>query len=152
MAKAFGAPVTRLEVKEIGWGEVRVTDHALAARWLDDGTVQSIEMFQWHGDTFALRRKQRTFCQRILCAPSLRDGARQVCAPRHAVSLRDDAALIRAWTDDRTWQKRSTSNAGATVERACRRRADARACRRALYCHEPAGSALYARWSEGLVR
>jgi len=47
IAKAFGAPVTRHEVKEIGWGEVQVTDHALAARWLDDGTVQSIEMF--HG-------------------------------------------------------------------------------------------------------
>src|SRR5262245_12983821 len=34
LARAFGAPVVRHTVKEIGWGTVEVTDAGVAAHWL----------------------------------------------------------------------------------------------------------------------
>jgi GMP synthase-like glutamine amidotransferase len=52
MSKAFGGAVRANPVKEIGWGEVRVADNALAREWL--GEVQSFESFHWHGETFSI--------------------------------------------------------------------------------------------------
>ena len=36
LAKAFGAPVTRSAMKEIGWSEVEVDDAELAREWMGD--------------------------------------------------------------------------------------------------------------------
>jgi GMP synthase-like glutamine amidotransferase len=52
IAKALGAAVTRNAVKEIGWGEVRATEHPLARQWLGD--VAAFPAFHWHGETFAI--------------------------------------------------------------------------------------------------
>jgi GMP synthase-like glutamine amidotransferase len=52
MSKAFGGAVHANPVKEIGWGEVRVADNALAREWLGD--LQSFESFHWHGETFSI--------------------------------------------------------------------------------------------------
>lgn len=52
MSKAFGGAVTRNPVKEIGWGEVRVADNAVAREWL--GELQAFDSFHWHGETFSL--------------------------------------------------------------------------------------------------
>jgi len=52
MARAFGGEVRRAAAKEIGWGEVRAADNALARDWLDD--VASFEAFHWHGETFSI--------------------------------------------------------------------------------------------------
>lgn len=52
MAKALGGTVRANRVKEIGWGEVRVTDNEVAREWL--GELQSFESFHWHGETFSI--------------------------------------------------------------------------------------------------
>jgi GMP synthase-like glutamine amidotransferase len=52
MSKAFGGAVTRNAVKEIGWGEVRVADNAVARGWLGD--LPSFMSFHWHGETFSI--------------------------------------------------------------------------------------------------
>ncbi|HEV7476870.1 MAG TPA: type 1 glutamine amidotransferase [Burkholderiales bacterium] len=52
MSKAFGGAVRANPVKEIGWGDVRVADNALAREWL--GELQSFESFHWHGETFSI--------------------------------------------------------------------------------------------------
>jgi len=52
ISKALGATVGKNPVKEIGWGEVAVTDHAEARKWFGD--VQNFQSFHWHGETFAL--------------------------------------------------------------------------------------------------
>jgi GMP synthase-like glutamine amidotransferase len=52
MARAFGGEVRRAAAKEIGWGEVRTADNALARDWLDD--VAAFEAFHWHGETFSI--------------------------------------------------------------------------------------------------
>lgn len=52
MARAFGGEVRRAAVKEIGWGEVRVSDNDLARDWL--GETAAFEGFHWHGETFSI--------------------------------------------------------------------------------------------------
>ncbi|GAB4120998.1 MAG: GMP synthase [Sideroxydans sp.] len=52
MSKALGAAVTRNPVKEIGWGEVTVSDNPDARAWF--GGVARFEAFHWHGETFSL--------------------------------------------------------------------------------------------------
>ena len=52
MARAFGGTVRANPVREIGWGQVRVADNALAREWL--GERQGFESFHWHGETFSI--------------------------------------------------------------------------------------------------
>jgi GMP synthase-like glutamine amidotransferase len=52
ISRALGGVVSRNPVKEIGWGEVRVSDNDIARSWF--GTMQSFAAFHWHGETFTL--------------------------------------------------------------------------------------------------
>jgi GMP synthase-like glutamine amidotransferase len=52
MSKAMGGKVTRNPVKEIGWGEVAVSDNDIARHWFGD--VRKFSAFHWHGETFAM--------------------------------------------------------------------------------------------------
>lgn len=51
MSKALGGTITRNPVKELGWGEVAVTD-AAARDWLGD--LDRFDAFHWHGETFSI--------------------------------------------------------------------------------------------------
>lgn len=52
MSKALGGMVVRSPIKEIGWGEVHVSDNPIARKWF--GNASSFEAFHWHGETFTL--------------------------------------------------------------------------------------------------
>ena len=52
MSRAFGGEVRPNKVKEIGWGEVRVCDNAVARAWL--GEERAFASFHWHGETFSI--------------------------------------------------------------------------------------------------
>jgi GMP synthase-like glutamine amidotransferase len=52
ISKALGATVSRTPTKEIGWGEVQVSDNNIARSWF--GKVRSFSAFHWHGETFTL--------------------------------------------------------------------------------------------------
>ena len=52
MSKAFGGTITQNDVKEIGWGEVAVSQNVVAKQWF--GGLESFNAFHWHGETFSL--------------------------------------------------------------------------------------------------
>lgn len=52
ISKALGAVVSKNAIKEIGWGEVNVTDNAVAKHWF--GELEVFNSFHWHGETFSL--------------------------------------------------------------------------------------------------
>ncbi len=52
ISKALGAAVTANPVKEIGWGEVTVSNNDIARSWFGD--IESFNGFHWHGETFSL--------------------------------------------------------------------------------------------------
>lgn len=52
ISKALGSVVTQNAVKEIGWGEVQVSQNEVAKHWFGD--IESFNSFHWHGETFGL--------------------------------------------------------------------------------------------------
>ena len=52
MSKALGASITQNAIKEIGWGEVTVSNNQAAKNWF--GNIETFNAFHWHGETFAL--------------------------------------------------------------------------------------------------
>lgn len=52
MSKALGAVVTQNAVKEIGWGQVTVSQNLPAQHWF--GQLEVFNSFHWHGETFGL--------------------------------------------------------------------------------------------------
>ena len=52
ISKALGGMVTANPIKEIGWGEVQVSDNEVARSWFGD--IQTFQAFHWHGETFTL--------------------------------------------------------------------------------------------------
>lgn len=52
ISKALGGVVSRNPVKEIGWGEVAVSDSGVARTWFGD--IKKFQAFHWHGETFTM--------------------------------------------------------------------------------------------------
>jgi len=52
ISKALGATVSPNPIKEIGWGEVKVSANVTAHAWFGD--MESFNGFHWHGETFSL--------------------------------------------------------------------------------------------------
>jgi len=66
ISKALGAVVARNAVKEIGWGEVHVSDNDSARAWF--GEVRSFNAFHWHGETFTLPQHATHLLSSAHCA------------------------------------------------------------------------------------
>lgn len=68
MAKALGGTVGANPVKEIGWGEVRVTDADADAAWPWLGEAPpSLLAFHWHGETFSVPPGARRILESAHC-------------------------------------------------------------------------------------
>ena len=52
VAFALGGEVRKHTQQEISWGSIEAQAGATAREWLGDYAGQSLETFQWHGDTF----------------------------------------------------------------------------------------------------
>ena len=52
ISTALGGVVSRNPVKEIGWGEVTISDNDVARSWFGD--MKTFQVFHWHGETFSL--------------------------------------------------------------------------------------------------
>jgi GMP synthase-like glutamine amidotransferase len=66
ISRALGGVVSRNPVKEIGWGEVRVSDNDIARSWF--GAIQSFAAFHWHGETFTLPQGATHLLSSAYCA------------------------------------------------------------------------------------
>ncbi len=96
IARALGARVKRNPVKEIGWYEVRRTDagrrDALFGKF-----GASEQIFQWHGDTFALPHGAEHLAESDACAnQAFRVGD---CVYGLQFHLEADRALIERWLE-----------------------------------------------------
>ncbi len=66
ISRALGGVVSRNPVKEIGWGEVRVSDNDIARGWF--GNMQKFSAFHWHGETFTLPQGATHLLSSAYCA------------------------------------------------------------------------------------
>jgi GMP synthase-like glutamine amidotransferase len=66
ISKALGGVVSRNPIKEIGWGEVHVSDNAVARAWFGD--IKNFQTFHWHGETFSLPQGAKHMLSSAYCA------------------------------------------------------------------------------------
>jgi GMP synthase-like glutamine amidotransferase len=143
MSKAFGGAVRANPVKEIGWGEVRVADNALAREWF--GELPSFESFHWHGETFSIPPGATRLLENAHCANQAFALGKHLGLQCH-VEMTEE--LVRDWLKGGAAEIRASAGSPAVqepeeIERALSGRLDA--------LHDVA-TRLYDRWSEGLSR
>ena len=97
LAKAAGAKVTENAVKEIGWYKVELTADG-KKDLLFEGIPEEIEIYQWHGDTFAIPREGKWLASSQLCAhQALKVGP---CAYGLQFHIEITDKSIQEWSDE----------------------------------------------------
>jgi GMP synthase-like glutamine amidotransferase len=143
MARALGGSVTRNPVKEIGWGEVQVTQDAASHRWFGED-ARAFPAFHWHGETF-----------------SIPPGATRILASEHCENqafalgkhlgmqchVEMTAELVRDWCREWGREVRALAARVPSVQTPEEMTADLDARVKALHA---IADAVYAEWIEGL--
>jgi len=142
MAKAFGGEVTRNAVKEIGWGEVRVTASAEAVRWFGT-SVPGFTGFHWHGETFSLPAGGSHVLSNAYCDNQAFALGKHFGMQCHVEMT---AELIEAWC--RSGAKEIAESPGPAVQSAIAIQQELD--QRLAHLHAIADR-IYARWVEGLA-
>lgn len=66
ISKALGGVVSLNPVREIGWGEVQVSENDVARAWFGDS--ERFQAFHWHGETFTLPQGATHLLSSAYCA------------------------------------------------------------------------------------
>ncbi len=109
IAKALGGSVGRNPVKEIGWGEVSLSDTPLARIWF--GNAPKFDAFHWHGETFALPPGAELLLSSTHCRNQafLLDG-RHLAMQCH---IEMTAEMVKDWCDNGAEEIESASSSPA---------------------------------------
>lgn len=143
MSRAFGGVVRVNPVREIGWGEVRVADNAVAREWL--GELPAFETFQWHGETFSIPPGATRVLEGEHCANQAFAIGRHIGMQCHVEMTPE---LVRSWLDTGAKEMQEHSRSPAVQRREeIERELEPRLNR----LHEVADR-IYDRWTEGLSR
>ncbi len=142
MSKAFGGAVVAAPLKEIGWGEVRVSDNSVARKWL--GELQAFESFHWHGETFSIPPGATRVLENRHCANQAFALGKHLGMQCHVEMTPE---LIRTWLD--SGRSEIDSAKSAAVQRP--EEIDRNVGPRLEVLHEVADR-IYERWTEGLSR
>ena len=143
MSKAFGGTVRANRYKEIGWGEVRVSDNGVARDWL--GELPGFETFQWHGETFSIPPGATRVLENAHCANQAFAIGKHFGMQCH-VEMTEE--LVRVWLRGGGDEMKAAA-ASPAVQSAAEIERDLEA--RLQRLHEVADR-IYDRWTEGLSR
>jgi len=143
MAKALGGTVKANEVKEIGWGEVRIAENEVARHWAGD--VQRFESFHWHGETFSIPPGGTRVMESAHCANQAFAIGKHFAMQCHVEMTRE---LIESWLASGADEiDASRSSPGVQDPAEIRRGLEDRVAK----LNEIANR-IYDRWIEGLAR
>ena len=143
MSKAFGGTVRASAVREIGWGEVRVADNAVARDWL--GELQAFESFHWHGETFSIPPGATRVLENAHCENQAYALGRHFGMQCH-VEMTEE--LVRAWLSSGGDELRNSEKSPA-VQRP--EQIEAGLQKKLEQLHAVADR-IYDRWTQGLSR
>jgi GMP synthase-like glutamine amidotransferase len=142
MAKALGGTVGLNPVKEIGWGDVRITNPDAARPWLGDAPHPMLG-FHWHGETFslppgALRILESTYCTNQAFVLN----GRHIGMQCHVEMTPE---LIASWCDNGAAEIAASHSPGVQTPDAMQSDLPARTARLHLLADK-----IYSRWIQGL--
>ena len=144
MAKALGGTVGANPVKEIGWGEVRVTDADAARPWLGEAPAPVLA-FHWHGETFSLPPGATRILESEYCANQafvLDD--RHIAMQCHVEMTPE---LVASWCEHGAAEIAASDSPGVQAPETIR----AGLGERTAQLHQVADK-IYSRWIQGLRR
>jgi len=143
MARALGGSVRGAPVKEIGWGEVRVSDNAVARDWL--GPLQAFDAFHWHGEVFCIPPGGTRVLENEHCANQAFAIGKHLGMQCHVEMTGE---LVREWLRLGAREiARAARSPGAQKPAAATRGLE----RRVSALHK-AADRIYDRWCEGISR
>ena len=144
MAKALGGSVSANPIKEIGWGNVNITDPDAALPWLGNTTLP-LAAFHWHGETFSLPARATRILESAYCANQafvLND--RHIGMQCHVEMTPE---LITSWCDNGAAEIAASGGPGVQSPEAIQADISARTSQ----LHQLADK-IYSRWIQGLIR
>ncbi|MGA9665917.1 MAG: type 1 glutamine amidotransferase [Gallionella sp.] len=94
ISRALGGVVSRNPVKEIGWGEVQVSDNGIARDWFGD--LRNFAAFHWHGETFTLPQGATHLLSSAYCVNQAYAIGKHLALQCHVEMT---AAMIKAWCE-----------------------------------------------------
>lgn len=142
MAKALGATVTKNPHKEIGWGDVRVLDNAVAREWFGD--LAGFTAFHWHGETFGLPEAAIRILESPYCAHQAFALGPHLAMQCH-VEMTDE--MIRQWCE--IGADEIAASDSPAVQQAAEMQAGISTHLRPLHT---VAERVYLRWISGLKR
>jgi len=142
ISKALGGVVSKNPVKEIGWGEVQVADHALARDWFGD--LQGFNSFHWHGETFTVPAGATHVLSSPYCANQAYVMGKHIGLQCH---IEMTPEMVKIWTEQ--WQSDIASSASSPAVQS----ADTMLAAVEADCDVLHGVAdkVYSRWIQGLA-
>jgi len=144
MSKALGGTVSLNPVKEIGWGDVRVTDPDAARPWLGDAS-QPMLGFHWHGETFSPPPGASRILESAYCAnQAFVLGGRHIGMQCHVEMTPE---LVASWCDNGAAEIAASQSPGVQTPHAIQTDLQARTAR----LHRLADK-IYSRWIQGLIQ
>jgi len=144
MAKALGGSVGANPVKEIGWGEVRITDADAARPWLGDAHEPMLA-FHWHGETFTLPPGAKRILESAWCVNQA-----YVLNDRHIgmqCHVEMTPELIASWCEHGADEIAASNSPGVQSPEVIQADLPARTAQ----LHQLADK-IYSRWIQGLKR
>ena len=142
LSKALGGVVTKNPVKEIGWGEVRVTDPHAAREWVKN-TNEPMNVFHWHGETFSIPPGATRLLESTYCANQAFVVDNRHFGMQCHIEMTPD--MIKTWCE--TGADEIAANPGPAVQTATAMQTDLEMRVRRL---REIADKLYTRWIQGL--
>ena len=94
MSRALGGEITQNAVKEIGWGEVKISNNATAKQWF--GEIEAFNAFHWHGETFSLPQSATHVLASVHCQNQAFAIGKHLAFQTHVEVTAD---MVKAWCD-----------------------------------------------------
>ena len=141
MSKALGATVTQNPVKEIGWGEVTISQNEIAKNWF--GNIETFNAFHWHGETFSLPQGATHLLASPYCQNQAWSIGQHLAFQTH---IEMTPEMVIKWCEEGEKELRDSASS-ATVQQA-----DAMQQELPLHCFflQKVAKQVYTQWIQGL--
>jgi GMP synthase-like glutamine amidotransferase len=141
ISKALGASVGANPVKEIGWGEVNVTDCNAAKFWF--GNIETFNAFHWHGETFTLPEGAQLLASSAYCKNQAYAIGKHLAFQTH---VEVTAEMVKKWCEESAEELVESANSPAVQQ------AGAMQQELELHCFflSKVAKQVYSQWIQGL--
>ena len=140
ISKALGGVISANPIKEIGWGEVHVSDNDIARGWFGD--LQNFHAFHWHGETFTLPQGATHLLSSPYCTNQAYAIGKHLALQCHPEMT---AAMITEWCEEGISEITASKSVAVQSADSMQQQMGARLPQLNNVAHR-----LYSQWIEGL--